>query len=230
MSTWEIIKQLDAKDEIKSAIAHGWNDRARRFTDKKTGKFLSQNQVKSVLNDGISTGKNKLQDLATSLSSGKIDITKFLIESSQTIKELHILNSVLAVGGRADQMTIGQKTALQNRVKEQLTGGKDPITKEKYGFNFLIRDLVNGEISELQLKNRISMFAGSAELTQHHIQKESKIDNGMTEGFRQLGSTDKHCLECINYGAMGWTKIEDLIMPGSSCSCFSNCKCSIIYR
>lgn len=232
MAAYQYLQQLDAKvyDQIKAVIAHGWNVTARRFIDAKTKKFLSQNQVTGILDAGILSGKSKLDKLASDLSSSKIDLAKFTIEASQTVKSLHILNSVLAVGGRADQMTIGQKTALQKRVKQELLGGKDPSTGERYGIKYLIKDIQNGNVSEAQLKNRLSMFSDSAALTQKHIELETKKTNGNTEGFRMLGSSDNHCPECVSLASTGWVKLEDLVMPGSNCSCKSSCKCSIIYR
>jgi hypothetical protein len=225
------IQQLDAvTQDIKSTIAHGWNEKARRFTDQKTGKFLSQNQVKSILLTGIETGREKLQTLATDLSSGKIDMTKFLLEGAQTVKELHILNAVFSVGGRADKLTQGQKNTLQLRVKEQLTGGKDSLTGDRFGFKELIKDLVKGDVTEAQLKNRLDMYADSASQTQSHVELTAKKEDGYTQGFRTLGSTDNHCDECVTLSSLGWISLTDLVPIGSQCSCRSRCKCQLQYR
>lgn len=217
-------------EDIKRAISHGWNATARRFTDPKTGRFLSKNQVDSILDTGISNGRNTLQNLAESLSTGKIGLDKFVIQTAQTVKELHIFNAVKSKGGRVDQLSQKEKTVLQARVKQELLGGKDPKTGDKFGLKFLVKDIMSGSVTDAQLKNRLNMYADSAGLTAEHIRKQDRIENGYKEGFRQLGGTDKHCSECVTFATLGWVKLEDLVMPGSQCSCRSNCKCSIIYR
>jgi hypothetical protein len=217
MTTFQIIKQLD--DVVKSSLSYTFNKNARRFADKSTGKFLSQNKVKDLLSTGISDKSDRLQKLGKDLSTGKIDLTKFLTEGAQTVKELHILNAVVAVNGRADQMTKQQLATLQERVNGQL----------KPYFGDLIKELSRGEVSEAQLLNRLRMYSDSALLTQKHIELDLKKEQGYDEGFRQLGGS-VHCQSCIRYASLGWVDIDELILPGEECECRSQCKCSILYR
>jgi len=224
-----LLKQLD-KNGLESALDFIYDKVSKRFRGKSSGRFLSQNQSLSLLDGSIQKNRDKLQNLAIGLTSGKIDLVRFVVDSSQAIKDLHILNATKALSGRADNISTQQLKILSDRVKEQLTGKKDPLTGDRFGFKYLIRDLARGQLSEAQLTQRLNLYANSAELTQNHIIKEQKVENGYKEAFRQLASADRACKECVKHSSLGWISLEDLVMPGEQCSCRANCRCTLIYR
>jgi hypothetical protein len=218
------------KQAIGAGLSYTYNKSAHRFADKATGKFLSQSQAQTIVETGIKKNRDRLQTLAENLASGGIDITRFLTDGSDAIKNLHILNAVNAVGNRADALTKDQVKELNRRVKEHLSGGKDKLTGDRFGFSELIKDLVKGNASEAELKNRLNMFADAAALTQAHIKRvQIEADKTYSQALRVLGVAE-HCPECVSYAGLSWVKLSDLIMPGDRCSCRANCKCTVVYR
>ena len=221
--------QLDRKTELLPNLEYSYDKKAQRFRNKSSGKFLSQNQALKVLESGINDRKSRITDSIDRYLAGSIEIDKFMITVADFIKDLHILNAVIAVGGRKDQLTKQQLSVLQDRVKSQMTTTKDPISGDKYGLQVLARELLKGEVSEAQLRNRLAMYVNSAEQTQEYIEHEKQKTSGKTEGLRRLGTTE-NCPECLEYAGLGWVKLENLILPGQKCRCGSNCKCFIVYR
>jgi len=207
-----------------------YNTASKRFKHSETGRFLSEQQAIALIDGSIIRNKENLQSLAANLSSGKIDLVDFVTQSSQSIKDLHILNAVKALDGRGDRISADQLKVITDRVKSQLSGGKNPITGDRFGVKYLVRDIVKGDLSEAQLKNRLRMYANSGDLTQKHVEASSKKEEGMTEGLRLLSPTDSHCQECVDLSGLGWVSLSALVIPGDQCSCRSNCKCAIEYR
>lgn len=224
-----MLLQLDRSTSLLPNLEYNYDKKAQRFRNKSTGKFLSQNQAIKVLESGITDRRNKVSNTIDRYLSGKIEIDTFVLQIADSIKDLHVLNSVIAVGGRKDQLSKQQLQALQSRVKGELTTSIDPITSEKFGLQVLTRDLLSGEVSEAQLRDRLNRYMDSAVLTQNYIKNEHQKSKGATEGLRILGSTE-NCKECLEYVGLGWVKLDKLILPGQQCSCRSNCKCSITYR
>jgi hypothetical protein len=55
-------------------------------------------------------------------------------------------------------------------------------------------------------------------------------DLGYKEMRRVARGDKKTCVDCKNYGEMGWAPIGELPMPGKGCRCYDRCRCSIEYR
>ena len=55
-------------------------------------------------------------------------------------------------------------------------------------------------------------------------------DLGYKEMRRVAHRDKKTCIDCKNYGEMGWMPIGELPMPGKGCRCYDRCRCDIEYR
>lgn len=220
--------QLDR--EIERTLSYTWNQNARRFADKSTGKFLSQKTVKGLLDEGFTRKTEELTKLSSDLATKKIDLDVFTIKAAQKIKELHIYSAVNAANGRADELSKEQLAILGDRLKEQIKGAIDPLTGDRYGLIELIKDISKGNVSEAQLNNRLRMFASSAALTKNYIQVQKRKELGFSEAMRFLGANHNHCPECIELSSQGWIGIDSIVYPGQQCSCRANCKCYLDFR
>lgn len=223
-----MVFQLD-RTELLPDLEYSYDKKAQRFRNKASGKFLSQNQAIKVLESGITDRSESIRKVTDSYLSGKIEIDTFILKVADSLKDLHVLNAVIASGGRKDQLSKQQLAVLRGRVKSELTTTKDSFSGDKYGLQQLTRELLRGEVSESQLRDRLNKYVNSAALTQGYIEHEKQKSNSKKEGLRRLGSTE-NCPECLKYAGLGWVSIEELILPGQSCSCRSNCKCFITYR
>lgn len=225
-----MVYQLDRPSQLLPNLDYSYDKKSQRFRNKTSGRFLSQNQAINILENGLSDRRSKITESIDRYLSGKIEIDRFILQIADSIKDLHVLNAVIAVGGRKDQLSKKQLEVLRTRVKNELTTTKDPFSGDKYGLQVLTRDLLKGNLSEAQLRDRLNKYADSANLTQEFLKCETQKSNGKKEGLRKLGASHKNCTECLAYAGLGWVSIDKLVLPGQACSCRSNCKCSIIYR
>jgi len=222
------MNQIDAITSIKN-LGITYSQTSKRFVNISSGIFVSQNSTLGIIQKGIDKNRETLQILASDYSNGKIEIDSFALKSAQIIKDLHIYNTAIAKNGRLDLLTPSELKILNQRVNQQLTSTVG-FEGEKYGVLELVANLMQGNISEAMLQNRLDMFANSAEQTQEYIKLESnKIDPTITEAMRILQS-GKSCSDCVEFASLNWVSISDLIMPGENCQCRANCKCSVIYR
>jgi hypothetical protein len=219
---------IDAVPSVKN-LGIVYNPKSKRFTDPNTGRFLSQNKTLSIIEEGIEQRTQNLQKLAEGLAQGRIEIDKFAVLVANDVKSINIYHAAIAKGGRLDLLTKNELAALNNRLKKQLTTAKG-FENEKYGIMELVRDIVKGDVSEAQLKNRLTMYAESGYQVRQIIGLEAKKNEGYKQALRIMIGDHRTCEECKQLAFIGWVSIESVVMPGDRCSCRSRCRCILKYK
>ena len=87
--------------------------------------------------------------------------------------------------------------------------------------------MANGELSEAQIRDRVSRYGDSAKISYEKARITQLQQKGDVYGRRRLGSCSIHCDECVTYAERGWVPIADVVPPGKDCSCNVNCCCSV---
>ena len=87
-----------------------------------------------------------------------------------------------------------------------------------------------GNLSELQIKARISAYAHHAKVSYEDGRRSLYKSLGIKLGRRMLGSCKNHCPDCLAYAMRGYVPLKDLVMPGDRCMCLANCCCWIEYK
>ena len=180
-----------------------------------------------VIQSSLETVSSTLQSSVDDLFNKVISVDDFILEVGENLQTIHVMNAVQANNGKTE-LPENHLNIVRKNLSDQFLTGKDETTGKQFGLKFLAQDLELGQTAD-QLKNRVDLFSMSGKATKEEVTLDNKTAQGMTEGLRILGASE-HCPECIEYGARGWVKLEDLILPTQGCSCKNKCKCRILYR
>jgi hypothetical protein len=92
------------------------------------------------------------------------------------------------------------------------------------------KDIRSGKLSEAQIKHRITLYAYHSKVSYERGKKSLKSGEGTRRARRTLGPCVNHCSDCLSYAALGWVRLEELVLPGDRCQCGAYCCCSVEYE
>jgi len=164
-----------------------------------------------------------VDSLATRVHGGSISVAAWEAEMQEQIKREYIRQGLLGYGGR-EQMDARRWGSLGGQIGNQ--------------YRYLDRfagDIATGDLSEAQIRARSRMYIESAKQAYERGQWDVKGEAGYTEVIWRVNYDAESCVDCLDFGALGWQRIEDDpfsgCWPGSGCSaCLSNCRCWLEYR
>lgn len=193
-----------------------WDDVALRYRDVASGRFVSAETVRTVVDHVVAGSAVEIERLALRVSTGAMPIAEWQSQMAQTLRLLHTGQAAAAAGGwanmtQADWGRVGAELRAQYRWLE--------------GF---AQDIETGRVSGGAILTRASMYADAARGTYEQTRRAIMRRNGAREERRVLGKAD-HCDCCIGEAGRGWQPIGTLIRIGG-CTCIVNCKCSFEYR
>jgi hypothetical protein len=199
---------------------------AQRYRYVASGRFVARSTYIDIQKQFIN---QKIVELTAHSEEFFNNPTKENLEkASKILKDIHIANGVVGAGG-ADKMFANDYLAIASTLKRHY--GLSDNDPKPYGLRQLFDQLQNGDVKSAEaLRVRLRMFGQSGEQSKYAVEKNKQIVAGKTEAKRILGATDIHCSECLQYAARGWGSLSDLVLPGTRCSCLTNCLCSVIYR
>jgi hypothetical protein len=195
--------------------AYNFDNRAQRWRDSATGKFLSNDSVFEEMFRHSDATHSTLEALTRSLYSGDISLSQWQIAVASELKDAHLAQSMFAVGGRANM-----GFAEFGRVGQTL--------REQYGFlSQFADDIASGKVSLQQALNRIGMYGDGA--TQSYWAEYIEASTGLIDWV--LGS-EKSCGKCPIIAAGSPYRKETLpsIPCDGSTPCLTRCKCTIHRR
>jgi hypothetical protein len=197
--------------------------KSKRYKWTDTSKFVSKVSVNAIIDRKIELKKAELIGYSQRITSREIGVYK---EMTGTLKDLHILQAARAKG--FENITERDLGIIGNQLKKQYYAGVDPLTGNKYGLKFLIKDAPESSIA--QIENRLRMFGESSAIIADLFKEDSAKTEGLTSSWRSLGKAHNHCEDCLRYAAMGIQPIGVLPLPRTQCQCLANCVCSISYK
>lgn len=203
---------------IPPASRYKWSEKAGRYKDKKTGRFVSPSVVKRALESVIKAANKDMQRLSTQLNNKQITIRDWQDGMKNLIKISHTAAACAARGGwaqmsRSDWGAVGNLIKIQNRYLRDFA--KDVRRKKQ--------PLGKG------LSRRAKMYADAARATFEATRRRyEELMNGKTKERRILGAAD-HCKDCVAEARKGWKPIGTLRPIGDSI-CLTNCHCKFEYK
>ena len=189
-----------------------WDSKSQRYRDSQSGKFLSEQQVRSLTMKAISQVKADMYTIADLLIDGKISVATWESGTQETIKRLHTWNYLLGIGGEK-QMNQQEYQTLSNLISKQyewLRGFAETLT--------------NKGMSEAQFLARLDMYAAAGGGSFQRAREEGHQRAGFAWERRRRTKSNS-CYPCINYASAGWQPIGTLPAPMQACDCHSNCGC-----
>ncbi len=198
-----------------------WNAAAGRYISSN-GRFLSQQTIRGELDKALDNVTDRLVLLAKDFRTGVIDGRTWQIESMSLIKQVHLLGGALEKGG------------WQNLTQSDF-GRIGQIVRGEYAYyNNLIKQIESGQQRlDGTLDSRMRLYGQAGRGTYHKFERENRFTQGYDEERRILNGRD-NCKTskrpgCIDEAAKGWQEIGKMV-PIGSCTCLSNCRCSVSYR
>lgn len=199
-----------------------WNQAAGRYASRTTGRFVGQTTIRGELDKAIDNVTERLVSLSRDFRSGKIDGRTWQIESMSLIKQTHLLGAALEKGG-------------WNQLTQSDFGRIGSIVKGEYKyFNNLVSQLESGQQRlDGTLDSRMRLYGQAGRDTYHVFEREDRFTQGYDLERRILHGRDSCKTSkrpgCIDEAAKGWQEIGKMV-PIGSCTCLSNCRCSVSYR
>jgi hypothetical protein len=103
--------------------------------------------------------------------------------------------------------------------------------RQKYAdIHRLVGKISAGELSEAQIRDRLSRHARSIQTAASRSEKITKALDGFDLAKRSLDPQSKHCGSCLDYVTDGFISSADVVPRGVNCECGSHCRCLVIYK
>lgn len=194
-----------------------WSERAGRYRNQSTGRFVSGVEVRAAIDRAIEASAKRVNQLSISLKENRINLSEWQVKMMQELKAAHIANAAAARGGFA-QLTQSDLGRIGAIIKEQLG----------YLGNFA-RQIESGEQKlDGRFLLRSQMYIEKGRSTYHAFERLEYLSRGFTQEKNIRHATDS-CAGCIGESARGWVMIGELTPVGSRI-CLTRCKCSLQYQ
>lgn len=187
------------------------------------GQWVSEDTVKSVMQQQVTNSFAELEDLTNRMYSGSITIDQWQQSVAGVLSDVHLSQAMFAAGGRANM----------NPTKWGRVGGT--LADEYRHLARFSQQIANGEVSQREALNRIRNYGRAG--TQSYWRE---YGHSTPQGFVLdwvLGHAD-HCtatastLGCVEL-SIGSPYTADTIPTyptAGATTCRGNCKCSIVRR
>lgn len=160
-------------------MPYRWDVAAKRYRDTDTGRFLSRDSARTMVDDSLRAGRSATGTLAGLVADGTISAADWRDKMRQEIKEEYIRQYLSAKGGRS-QMTPADWGSIGGMLTEQY----------KYLDGFYA-DVLSGDMSEAAIAARARMYVNSAREANERAYSRSQ---GLPDLGRYPGSGSTPCL------------------------------------
>lgn len=221
-------RESDRTDSERPRIPqYQYSLNTNRFRDKYTGKYVSRVKVMQVM---IEANAN-LQDYYRNLIEGYLDenisLEELQLRSYELVRTSNTMFYAVNRGG-LDQMAANDYLAVARATKEQYKSLGKFFEDLNRGYS-INKNGKHIEMSPPMVTYKFGQFAKAAGQRANDAAKTMATNADKSYGFRILASATEHCPDCPKIAGLGVQKISDLILPGNSCVCRSECKCRIEY-
>lgn len=152
-------------------------------------------------------------------------LTKFLAETKQ-----YIDSGVLRLGDQtvdfADFDLLNAVPGAMDLTVDEIGG----INPEEEGIKEASEQRAQGKTWP-GLAERVTRYLATPSFAFYSLGEYLVAQSQGFKEMRRVAKQDKKtCIDCKNYGEMGWAPVGELPMPGKGCRCYDRCRCSIEYR
>ncbi len=195
-----------------------YNPRTGQYRDDN-GKVIPKTQILDTIEQERRILERKIEAHSQNLISNSIDEFEWERRIKRDLKESHLKMVALGAGGK-------------DNISQRHRGQVGAALRQEYNALFDFRKKRQaGEISDRQLVARSKFYSRSLSQSYHRSEQLTRAQNGATLAKRTLDPTAKHCPECPGYSTRGkFVPIQNVVPPGTRCSCRGNCKCTVVYR
>lgn len=213
--TWRAVKAQD----LSTPPGYTWSRPAARYRDAATGRFVSYVGVYRLLDANEDANIRLIRSLTGYLRDGELPLPAWYIAVQNQLRRLHVQCAALGAGG-FDNLRPGDFIRIDRKLREEMD--------RLINFGEQVRA---GLLSDAQIDNRLTMYAGTARIQFYKSQRKPATKPGeMVIERRRLMPAD-HCEWCLYLVDLGWQPYGVLPPPGETLpdwtedSCLSNCRC-----
>lgn len=197
-------------------LLYGWSSEAQRFRDLRTGRYISERQVRDFVDNIADAASQQLGTLSAQYRAGQITMTVWQAESRAVIKSSQIASALAAYGGRG-QMTPARWGLVGQQIRTQyayLTRFADDVLSG--------RQRMNGRMDA-----RARQYGQASRSLYENIRRRESAAAGQ-QFERNIRHAVESCGQCVNQSSLGWVPIGTLVPIGQR-SCRSSCRCTLAY-
>jgi hypothetical protein len=193
-------------------INFSFNKDSQRYhylSGDRKGQFVSQSQVRDVVQNYLVDYQQEFETLTKFLADGSISLAEWEEKVAK-----HIKNSTISV------YKIAKPDANSSDYGKI---GAHLKTQYLYLRNFS-KEIAKGNLSEDQINARAAQYLQST----WSLFNTSARDSHQAAGYkweRRLQQSKHPCIPCTKYALLGWNIIGFLPPIGKQCDCKQNCKC-----
>ncbi|HSW63417.1 MAG TPA: hypothetical protein VLH56_08915 [Dissulfurispiraceae bacterium] len=197
----------------------GWNERAGRYMNLDSGRFVTFKAVKSELDSLVTAYQQDIKSLSLQFKAGDITLREWHLGMERTIKNIHVASAAAARGGwaqmsKSDWGWVGQRVRFQYEKLDAFARQIEAGTVKLNG-RFLARADMYGQ-------------AGRATFEEMR-RRYGRIFKDAVRERRVLSPIADHCTAgqrpgCMDLAARGWQSIG-VLPPIGAATCLTHCKC-----
>lgn len=193
-----------------------WNERAGRFVDARSRRFISQSRVTAALNDVIDAAAAEMLQAEKAFRAGQMTFAQFQLIFENGIKNINITSFVMARGGYqamspSDWGRVGREIRTQyeyaRKMYAQVASGAQPL---------------NGTFTR-----RIRQYIESGRTVYEAERKRQAVLRGK-QYVRSIRHARDSCAGCVTQAGYEWIPMDSaLFVPVGNRDCRKNCRCSL---
>lgn len=214
-------KKKDDRDAI--LVGYLWSKSRKRFVSTRTGKPISDAELRRLFNAHIEDAEGRMGEIATAFHEGRISPAVFVEQMATEQRRHTVQSSALGRGGfdNLDDATLIALTLLLNSTNERIVG--------------TAHDVLEGKVTLPQLLNRVEGYVGEGRRTFFEGLRAGAMatalgGDSVIIARRRLDPNARHCRDCPGYASLGWQLLANTIMPGEQCQCGGHCRCSLVQQ
>ncbi len=182
-----------------------------RWTENPSkGQFVSNQQVRALINKSIEQKKERVRAITQQLFDEEIKLSEWEKETAKLLKTTAIQNYAI---GKPGDLSLKDYGRIGNHLRSQ------------YGYlRKFSREIRTGKLSQARISARIELYFNKTRFDYESGHSAIHAESGY-RWERRIKPARESCLSCIQYNDMGWQSIGTLPKPTQQCECQANCKC-----
>ncbi len=200
-------------------MSYQWDVSASRYRDAQSGRFVSETQIRSAVDQVVQASTDQMVTLTKALQEGRTTLAVWQADMMRAVKDVNLATAVAAHGGRqamapADWLYVARDVKAQYQYlrgwAQDIASGAAPL--------------------DGRLIARAELYGIRATAAYEGMKLRDVKNSGATVLVRNVlaGGAD-HCHQCPDLSARGWVPADEMVPVGSR-QCMARDRCHLEFR